>query len=331
MAGDRFSRILSSMAGRHALVIGDVMMDEYVWGRVGRISPEAPVIVVDVERESYTPGGAANVVSNVQALGGISSMIGVIGDDEVGRRLAEQLREAGVDTSGLIVDSARPTTRKTRIIAHSQQVVRVDRENRGRLSRSAVRKVVSLVEEALPVADVVVFSDYDKGMTSRRVIEAVLEGARRHRKRVVVNPKPRNARQFKGASVISVNQAEAEEIARVSIGDERGLERATGRLRNILKPEALLVTRGPRGMRLIDGSGAVEDIPAHLVEVYDVAGAGDTVVSVLALSLAGGAGIREAAILANCAGAAVVKKVGVATVTREEISSLLNHDQDMAQ
>jgi len=331
MANDGLSEILDSMAGRHVLVIGDVMMDEYVWGNVRRISPEAPVMVVEVERESYTAGGAANVVNNVRALGGVPSMIGVVGADDVGRRLTDNLSEAGVDASGLVVDSARPTTQKTRIIAHSQQVVRVDRESRGRLSGSAVEKVVSLVDEKLPVADVVVFSDYDKGMASRPVVNAVLEGARRHGKRVVVNPKPRNARQFKTASVISINQAEAEVISGIGISDGRDLERATGRVYSILRPEALLITRGPQGMRLVKDDGVAEDIAAHLVEVYDVAGAGDTVVSVLALSLASGAEIREAAILANCAGGAVVKKVGVATVTREEVYSLLNHDQDSAK
>jgi D-beta-D-heptose 7-phosphate kinase/D-beta-D-heptose 1-phosphate adenosyltransferase len=161
-------------------------------------------------------------------------------------------------------------------------------------------------------------------MASSALVNVVLDGARRHGKRVVVNPKPRNARRFKTASVISINQSEAEGVSGLTIGSEKDLNRASGKLLNILKPEALLVTRGPDGMRVITSDGAVEDIPAHLVEVYDVAGAGDTVVSVMALSLASGAGIREAAILANCAGGAVVRKVGVATVTPGEIRALLS-------
>jgi len=320
----RLDKILSEFAAHHVLVIGDVMMDEYVWGNARRISPEAPVMVVEVDRESYMPGGAANVVNNVQALGGTTSMIGVIGDDPMAERLVGCLSESGVDVAGLVVDPSRPTTLKTRIIAHSQQVVRVDRESRRKLSGSVMKKVAALVEERLPSVDIVVFSDYDKGMASSVVVNAVIEGARRNGKRVVVNPKPKNARQFKTASVISINQSEAEAVSGVTIGCDKDLNRVSGRLLNILKPEALLITRGPHGMRVITSDGNAEDIPAHLVEVYDVAGAGDTVVSVMALSLASGAEIREAAVLANCAGGAVVRKVGVATVTPAEIRALLN-------
>lgn len=319
-----FDSILNGFAGRHVLVIGDVMIDEYVWGNVRRISPEAPVMVVEVDRESYMPGGAANVVNNVQALGGKTSMIGVIGDDDYGRRLIGCLSEASVDVTGLVIDSSRPTTLKTRIIAHSQQVVRVDRESRRKLGGSVMKKAAALVEERLPSVDIVIFSDYDKGMASSALVNAVIDGARRHGKRVVVNPKPRNARRFKTASVISINQSEAENVSGVTIGCEKDLNRASGKIINLLKPEALLVTRGPHGMRVVTSDGAIEDIPAHLVEVYDVAGAGDTVVSVMALSLVSGARIREAAILANCAGGAAVRKVGVATVTPAEIRSLLN-------
>lgn len=326
MRDSRLDAILNGIAGRHVLVIGDVMMDEYVWGNVRRISPEAPVMVVEVDRESYMPGGAANVVNNVQALGGKTSMIGVIGDDEHGRRLVGCLAEAGVDVSGLVVDHSRPTTRKTRIIAHSQQVVRVDHESRKKLTGSVVKRVSALVEERLPSVDIIIFSDYDKGMACPGLVNAVIDGARRHGKRVVVNPKPRNARQFKTASVISVNQSEAEAISGVAISDEKDLKRASAKALSLLRPEALLVTRGPHGMRVITESG-VEDIPAHLVEVYDVAGAGDTVVSVMALSLASGAEISEAALLANCAGGAVVRKVGVATVTPAEIRALLNEGE----
>jgi len=314
--------IIARFAGRHVLVIGDVMIDEYVWGNARRISPEAPVMVVEVERESYMPGGAANVVNNIQALGGKTSMVGVVGDDEYGLRLRECLFRAGVDAGGLVVDSSRPTTRKTRIIAHSQQVVRVDREQSARLSPSVARGLSSMIEQRLPTADVVVFSDYDKGVACGPVVRAAIEGARSIGKRVVANLKPGTARQFKSASVVTINQFEAEALSRIAITEDRDLDRASARIMKSLKPEALVITRGPRGMRVVTGSES-EDIPPHLVEVYDAAGAGDTVVSVLALSLAAGAEIRDAAVLANCAGAAVVRKVGVATVTADEIRFLL--------
>lgn len=326
MPDNRLDQILNGIAGRHVLVVGDVMIDEYVWGNVRRISPEAPVMVVEVDRETYMPGGASNVVNNVQALGGRTSMIGVIGDDDHGRRLMGCLSEAGVDVSGLIVDHARPTTRKTRIIAHSQQVVRVDRENRKTVSGPVARMLSALIEERIPDVDVIVFSDYDKGMACPQIVNAVVQGSHRHDKRVIANLKPSSARQFKTASVVTINQFEAEAISGVTIEDERSLRRASGKVFSLLKPEALIVTRGPKGMHVVTDTG-VGDVPPHPVEVYDAAGAGDTVVSVMALSLASGAEIMEAATLANCAGAAVVRRVGVATVTIEEIHSLLNEGE----
>ncbi len=327
MRHDRLNDILNAMSGRRVLVIGDVMMDEYVWGDVKRISPEAPVMVVEVERETYTPGGAGNVLNNIQVLGGISSVIGVIGDDDIGRQLVSRLAESGVDVTGLVTDPSRPTTRKTRIIAHSQQVVRVDRENQKRLSGRATKEAVSRLADKVAAADVVVFSDYDKGVAVPEITRTLLELAKKHGKAVVVNPKPRNVKQFKSASVISLNQSEAEAVTGISIADDRGLQRAAKRLLNALQPETLLITRGPLGMSLFSANGETETIPAHLVEVYDVAGAGDTVVSVLALALAAGATLGEAAVLANCAGGAVVKKVGVAAVTRDEIAALLNDER----
>lgn len=321
---DRLNSILESMAGRRILVVGDVMMDEYVWGNARRISPEAPVMVVEVEKESYTPGGAANVVNNIQALGGVAAVVGIIGDDDIGRKLMKRLSETGVDVSGIVTDASRPTTRKTRIIAHSQQVVRVDRENRRKLTNSAASKLISQLENLTASVHAVVFSDYDKGVARRQVTQALLEIARKHGKRVIVNPKPRNVKQFRSASVISLNQSEAEAVTAVTISDGKSLQRAAKKLLTWLQPEALLITCGPNGMSLFNANGDMETIPAHLVEVYDVAGAGDTVVSVLALAMAAGANPHEAAVLANCAGGAVVRKVGVAAVTREEIAGMMN-------
>jgi D-beta-D-heptose 7-phosphate kinase/D-beta-D-heptose 1-phosphate adenosyltransferase len=323
---DRLIDILNAMPGNRVLVLGDVMLDEYVWGNVKRISPEAPVIVVEVERDSYTPGGAANVVNNLQALGGVSSMIGVVGDDDAGRSLMSCLEQNGVDVSGIVTDASRPTTKKTRIIAHSQQIVRVDRESRKSLSRRALAQVIARLAEQMASIDIVVFSDYDKGMAGRKVTQAVLDLAKQHGKLVLVNPKPSNVRQFKCAAVMSLNQSEIEAATGIAVSDDKSLQRAARRLLNSVQPETLIVTRGPLGMSLFGINGEMETVPAHPVEVYDVAGAGDTVVSVLALALAAGATIGEAAVLANCAGGAVVRKVGVATVTRNEIAALLNGD-----
>jgi D-beta-D-heptose 7-phosphate kinase/D-beta-D-heptose 1-phosphate adenosyltransferase len=316
------------MAGRKVLVVGDVMLDEYVWGSVRRISPEAPVMVVEVQRDSWTPGGAANVVNNIQALGGSSAIIGVVGDDEPGRKLSARLSKGGADVSGIVIDRTRPTTRKTRIVAHSQQVVRVDRESRKALTAGAVKDVVERLSAVIPAFDVVMFSDYDKGMAVRAVTQSVIDIAREHGKPVVVNSKPGNIKNFRSASVVTVNQSEAEAASGIQITGEKSLMRAAKRLMTprYCGPEALVITRGPQGLSLFNSDG-YENIPAHLVEVYDVAGAGDTLASVLSISLSAGATLSEAAVLANCAGGAVVRKVGVATVTREEIALMLEGAQ----
>jgi D-beta-D-heptose 7-phosphate kinase/D-beta-D-heptose 1-phosphate adenosyltransferase len=315
------------MPGRRVLVVGDVMMDEYVLGKVRRISPEAPVMVVEVDRDSCTPGGAANVVNNIQALGGIASIVGVVGDDENGRLLCSQLAERGVDVSGVVVDSSRPTTRKTRIIAHSQQVVRVDRESKKRLSDKIVKQVVSYLKQKVDESDIILFSDYDKGMAVPGITQTLISLASAQGKRVIVNPKPRNLKQFSNAFLVSVNQSEAEAGSRVTISCDDDLTRAARGMFNPKTgvPEVVLITRGPDGMSLFTPDGGMVTVPAHPVEVYDVAGAGDTVVSVLSLSIAAGATVHESAILANGAGAAVVRKVGVAAVTREEIAGIMRN------
>ncbi len=324
----RAEEILAAMAGRKVLVVGDVMLDEYVWGSVRRISPEAPVMVVEVQRDSWTPGGAANVVNNIQALGGSSAIIGVVGDDEAGQKLSARLAKNGADTSGIVVDRIRPTTRKTRIVAHSQQVVRVDRESRKALAARTVKRIGERLAIEIPAFDVVMFSDYDKGMAVRAVTQTLIEIAREHKKPVVVNSKPGNIKQFRSASVVTVNQAEAEAASGIRITDDKSLMRAAKRLMTprYCGPEALIITRGPQGLSLFTADGH-ENIPAHLVEVYDVAGAGDTLASVLSIALSTGATLKEAALLANCAGGAVVRKVGVATVTREEIALMLEGAQ----
>lgn len=321
----KLNDILSSMSGRRVLVVGDVMVDEYVWGKVRRISPEAPVMVVEVEKDSWTPGGAANVVNNVQALGGEASIIGVIGDDQAGLALKCRLADKGVDVRGIVVDSTRPTIRKTRIIAHSQQVVRVDRESRKRFSPQAVAEVSEQLRAQVAWADIVIFSDYNKGMAVSSVTQTLFDITSAHGKRVVVNPKPPNVKQFNPAYLISLNQSEAQAASGIVIESDRDLRRSAKKLVGSKEsgPDVLVITRGADGMCLFNSDGEIATIPAHPVEVYDVAGAGDTVVSVLALSLAAGAEVSEAAVIANCAGGAAVRKVGVATVTREEITLML--------
>ncbi len=321
MYRERYQEIVNTFAGRSIVVLGDLMMDEYLWGRATRISPESPVMVVEVERDSRVPGGAANVVNNILALGGSVSVIGVVGDDTPGRALIEALRESGANVAGIVTDDSRPTTQKTRVVAHSQQVLRVDREQTDRVDGAVAAKLLSCLHDAIRNADAVLISDYNKGVLTPEVAgEIVSIGRAEAGKLVTANPKPANARMLGGCDVVTLNQSEAESlIGEGAFSEGDGLDEAGRRLIRDLGVRSLVVTRGSRGLSVWSENDRVSHISAHPVEVYDVAGAGDTVISALTLGLAAGAPIEEAAVVANHAAACVVRKVGVATVSPEEL------------
>lgn len=329
-----YEALLSRFEEKHILVLGDLMLDEYLWGEAMRISPEAPVPVVEVRRESLCPGGAANVAANVRTLGGLASLVGIVGDDIPAERLLNLLERIGVKGDGVVVDRGRPTTVKTRVVAGSQHVVRFDRERTGEPKAEVARALVERVAERLPQVDALLISDYAKGVISKTLLRLVLPLARRLRKIVVVDPKVPHFFWYRGVTVIAPNHHEAQAIAGVSFGTDdptnRGLKeedlvQAGRRLLKQVKARALLVTRGEQGMSLFEGDG-VHHIPAMAKEVYDVTGAGDTVAASLTLALAAGATLREAAILANYAASVVVGKAGTATVTREELAQILGTD-----
>jgi rfaE bifunctional protein kinase chain/domain len=323
MNASRISELLDGFEGKRVLVIGDLMLDEYVWGSVTRISPEAPVMVVEVDGESdFRPGGAANVVHNVQALGAVAGLIGVVGDDFHGKHLKQQLSDAGVNVDGVVIDGARPTSRKTRIIAHSQQVVRVDREQTGEVSAPIVRNMLAKLEEQIPKCDAVLYSDYNKGVMTDELVGQGIAIARRHNKVVTSNPKPMNVLRFKGATVVTLNLSEAEAAARAQLRTEEQIQLSGRGLAEELATDAVVITRGAAGLCVCERGGKTTFIPATPIEVYDVAGAGDTVISCLTLALTAGADFVEAAILANWAAGAAVTKVGVSTVTRQEIAEV---------
>jgi len=324
---DTLEHLLERLSGRRVLVIGDVMLDEYLMGDTRRISPEAPVLVVDVQEMRWAPGGAANVAANVRALGGEVSIVGVTGCDEAGRRLAEQLEALGVRTDGLVQDPHTCTTLKTRIIAANQQVVRVDRERRCRPEGVVLRRLRESIRDCLSRVDAVVASDYDKGLVGQLIQDAIAQA----RERGIVftsNPKPRNLRWFRGADLITLNQVEAEAASGVEIRDEATVERAGSRILKRAGAGNVIITRGAHGMTVFHGDAQVEHIPVMPVEVFDVAGAGDTVVSTLTLALAAGADIVTAARLANFAGASVVRKLGVQTAVPAEIAHLIRHARE---
>ncbi|MDB5027011.1 MAG: PfkB domain protein [Candidatus Eremiobacteraeota bacterium] len=322
IAAPRAAELLARMAGRRVVVIGDAMIDEWIWGDVTRISPEAPVPVVAVRDHSFTLGGAGNVANNLRALGARVTFVGGIGDDPEGARLRAMFDDLGVDARGLVTLTDRPTTRKTRIVAHNQQVVRADWESSAPLREADRQRVVAQVAVAVRDADAVVLSDYAKGFLSRDIVEATLAAPV-----VVADPKPANVGLFSGVTCIAPNVGEASRATGIAITDDDSLDRAGRGLLQLLACRYVLVTRGEHGMSLFDAGQERFDVPAVARTVYDVSGAGDTVVAVLTLALAANISAETATQLANYAAGAVVEKLGTATASPREIVELMEHDR----
>lgn len=315
----RVKQWLDQFGTKRLLVIGDLMLDEFIWGRARRISPEAPVPVVEIERESTHLGGAGNVVHNLRSLEADVVVLGVVGRDRAGDHIGETLRKLGAETSGLLVDPSRPTTVKTRIIAHNQQVVRADRESRQPLSHRLTEQLIALFTERLDQCDGVVISDYDKGVITPQLLQRILPLAEAASKPVFLDPKLRNFKHYSPVTLLKPNQREAEQITHIEIADEASLLEAGRTILQWLRCQHLLITRGELGMTLFSGDGEVTHIPTVTREVYDVTGAGDTTMAALALSFVSGAPPLEAAILANYAASVVIGKVGTVPVTQQEI------------
>jgi len=316
-------RHLARFSGRRVLILGDVMLDEYMWGTVSRISPEAPVPVVAVRSESVKVGGAGNVATNVAALGGQASLIGLVGNDAAAERLSHELELAGVKGDGLVEIASRPTTIKSRVVAGSQHVVRFDRESDAPVSRTIRGRVVAAVRERLPDADILLISDYAKGLVSPGLVREVLALAAKHHRMVAVDPKVQHLPLFKRVTVVAPNHHEAAAAAHLAVRSEADLLRVGRLLLRRLHAGGVLITRGEQGMSLFETGQPVVHIPTTAREVYDVTGAGDTVMGALSLALAAGASLREAAVIANCAAGVVVGKRGTATVTRAELERAL--------
>lgn len=315
--------LVGKLAGRRVLVVGDLILDAYVWGAVRRISQEAPVPVVAVEGESQALGGAANVAENILALGGQPLLVGVVGDDNAGVRMRQVLGERGLAARGLLTDPQRPTTRKLRIIAQSQQVVRVDREVTAAISGALRARLAALAHAELAHAQALVLSDYGKGVFSRELIRTLIAGARRRGVPVLVDPKIEHFNQYARASVLTPNLAELAGGVGKAVRDDAAQLAAGQQVLRRLKLEALLVTRGPGGMLLLEQGKEPFSIPTVARKVFDVTGAGDTVISTLALARAAGIAWPAAATLANYAAGIVVGKLGAATVTPAELRAAI--------
>jgi rfaE bifunctional protein kinase chain/domain len=326
MNAKRLHHILADFPRQRILVVGDVMLDRFLWGKVSRISPEAPVPVVEINRESLFPGGAANVARNLRALGSSVSILGVLGDDDTGEDLRELLDQQGVNTDGLVVDPNRPTTLKTRIVAHGQQVVRFDREQRGDLPPQIERKVLEHFESRLENVSAVIFEDYAKGLLSQRLLNAMQRLAHQAHKITAADPNSRSRIRYSGLTAVTPNRSEAFAAAGLphvepaeDVLHDEALLRVGQTLLRMWKPRNLLVTLGEHGMCLFRPDKKPHHIPTVAQEVFDVSGAGDTVIATLVLALAAKADAVDAAEISNHAAGVVVGKVGTATCSPDEL------------
>jgi D-glycero-beta-D-manno-heptose-7-phosphate kinase len=307
------------------LVVGDLILDHYIWGKVSRISPEAPVPVVHVESESLKLGGAANVYNNILALGGKADVCGIVGSDEGGRRLLQQLGTRRGGRGGVIIDADRPTTRKTRVIAHNQQMVRFDVERRTEMKTALQRRIIRYVESRLREVSCVVVSDYAKGVVTAPLMMELVRLTTLRRIPLVVDPKVEHFSYYKGVTVVTPNHLEATQAAGIHGDDDLSIGQAGETIRQRLGCHSVLVTRGERGMSLFETDGTSFHIPTMARQVYDVTGAGDTVIATLALALATGASMRDGAVLANHAAGIVVGMVGTATVSGPQLTQAVMH------
>ena len=321
---NRLQRLVERFPGTRILVLGDLMLDQFIRGQVSRISPEAPVPVVQVRSESFVLGGMGNVAHNLAALGACVEAIGVVGADGAGRMLLDDFRAERVLVDRIVTDPSRVTSQKCRVIAEHQQVVRFDRETPTPMSPGVERDILRALAQALPRAQAVILSDYGKGVISRRVITAAISGARRRGIPVTVDPKIEHFGQYRGVDCITPNTAEAWAGMRRPVqAGEQPLIALGWDIRKLLKARSVLITRGPDGMSLFETGGRVTHIPTVAREVYDVTGAGDTVISVLTLGLAAGASPRDAAVVANHAAGVVVGKLGTAVCSVKELQETL--------
>lgn len=314
--------LVEKFSRAHLLVVGDLMLDRFIRGEVERISPEAPVPVLQVVSENSSLGGAANVIHNVHSLGGRATACGVVGKDNAGKRIVAALRQAGASTAGVFVDGGYQTIQKTRIIAspRHQQIVRLDRESRQPVAPAALRKLREYIAARIGRFDAIVLSDYGKGAIHRELLDVVADQVSKKKLVCVIDPKKENYDCYRFPTLITPNKSEASEASGIAIEDDATLLAAGARLVRKWQAKAVLITRGPDGMSLFRPRGAVNHFPTEPRDVFEVTGAGDTVVAACALALACGAGFEEAAVLANLAAGFVGDEVGTVAVPRDKLT-----------
>jgi len=332
-----YKNILRGFKKKKILVIGDLILDRYIWGKVNRISPEAPVPVVEVTDENFLLGGASNVANNIAALGGRATIVGVAGNDIAGGIMMKMLEERGIQCGGVFWSSTRPTATKTRIIAHNQQVVRFDREDKEKVDGKVLKGLLGYIRSAIPNHDAVIISDYKKGVVSSELVREVLKHSRPKNVFVSVDPKVSHFYCYKNVSLITPNVMEASVASGIEIKDEKSLVNAGRALCKKISCDAVLITRGEYGMSLFEkdkGSTSAEvlpkvvHIPTVAKNVYDVTGAGDTVIATFTIAYAAGASMKEAAVISNHAAGIVVGEVGTAVVKIDQLRKSLRSNRD---
>lgn len=324
---EKYFSLLESFKGKKILVLGDIMLDKYVFGKVSRVSPEAPVPIIKVDKENYVPGGAANAANNISSLGGEAFLVGVVGDDQERSTLLNELRARNIKTEGIVIDGTKPTIQKIRVLSQNQQLIRIDYEKDSNSSSDIQNELINTLQRLVRESDIVIVSDYAKGMVTKEVMEKLKEAANSEGKKIIIDPRPQNKDLYAGSYLITPNNKEACQMAKKYIDTEEEFESLGRGLGNELNSN-IIITRGSKGMAIFQKDNGTLNIPTKAKEVYDVSGAGDTVVAALSLALASGASLEEAAGLANYAAGVVVGKIGTATCTLDEIKQSIEDDTE---
>ena len=322
--GKRLKEYIEKFPNARVLVVGDIIMDRYVWGDVSRISPEAPVPVVEVKQETKMLGGAANVVHNIASLGAKPILCGVLGGDLNGSEIIDEIDRMGLTVGGLVTEQDRPTSIKTRIVAHSQQVVRFDRESKENISPESIQKILNFIERSLKDLDAIVVADYGKGVISAPLMKGLRKLVKDSSVMIAVDPKTGNFEYYQGVDVITPNHHEAGIFCRFEIVDEDSLMKAGRKMLRELECRSVLITQGKDGVTLFENNGETTHIPTVAKKVFDVTGAGDTVIGAFSLSLASGLDLKSAAVLSNFAAGIVVGEVGTSVVRAEDLKKAIN-------
>ncbi|MDA0986558.1 MAG: D-glycero-beta-D-manno-heptose-7-phosphate kinase [Bacteroidetes bacterium] len=326
MSISEYYKILENCNGKKIAIIGDLMLDRYVWGNVSRVSPEAPVPVIDVLRESDSLGGASNVANNIKSLGGVPILFGVVGKDNNGNVLKSILEKNSFDVSGIIVDETRPTTVKLRVIAHQQHVVRIDNEKRESINSEIEKKLLTALENNIYNIDGIILEDYNKGVITQNILQNVIALATKHNKIITVDPKHSHFFNYKNVTLFKPNIKEMEEAFGRKIFDHEELIEIGKELMHKIHAQNILLTQGEKGMILIQSHGGVHNIPTRALHIADVSGAGDTVIATSTLAMTAGASILQAAILANHAAGVVCGEVGAVPISKSALKNSLQND-----